>query len=410
MKQKKYAFIALTAILVVLVFADRNISFLKNQSRSLLALVSGAPSFSVGAPAGNTNMDVPISGSDTVPVSSDTSTTGSGTTADNASTPLAVTLTANGQTKLDLPLTSLVSGQVPPQTAVDIVWSVNHSDAKCTAGEMYPGSEMLSWYGDLSGSSGDTKVYVPDEDKSWTMNLRCTWQGQTVDKAAQITVGGGGGSDGEVTFVAKPVNFFANGQTGSLTVSPGTSVLLAWDGGNVLECKGSGSWGGNLAASGQQSTGPLYSNASYTLTCGYQSNELPPVSRSITVYVSGGDTSSTQTSNTQPPCEPPNPNKLQVASRVCHPTPTPQPTTDTYTPPTSTITQISCDQTAQAVVTAAGGCSNISASSYPNVYNACCTVVTKSTLLKALNDALVNGMTQNDKANLLNLLNKYLSL
>ena len=380
MRTKKiYVFVALAVILIAFIFINRNVFFLKTQDHLFSAAVSVATSYMAGAPSSG----APISGSDTVPVSDDTSNT--------APTVLAATLTLNGQTSLSLPSTPTVRGQIASETAVDVAWSVNQPGAQCTAGFNSVGyaNAPINWNGMLSGTSGQSEIYIPNGDDYYTLGIKCTWNGQTASASAGLSIGSGNpSSDGnDVTFAVEPVTFTANGQTGSITVSPGTSVLLAWDGGNSPECKASGSWSGEWTTwPGQQMTNPLYNNASYTLTCSQLGN-APSVVQSIAVYVSG-NVPSTQT-NTQSST---------------------QTTPNNLTTPVPVSTQVSCDQTAQAIVTAAGGCSDISANTYPNIYNACCSVVTKDTLLKALNDALVDGMTQNDKSNLLNLLNKYLSL
>ena len=100
-----------------------------------------------------------------------------------------------------------------------------------------------------------------------------------------------------------------------------------------------------------------------------------------------------------------------------------QPPAKTYTPPANTYTHsieqltgqsagqsaASCDSTATAIVNAAGGCSNIDSATYPNVYAACCRVITKDILLQLLDTALGHGMTGTDKESLLDALNSYLS-
>lgn len=69
-----------------------------------------------------------------------------------------------------------------------------------------------------------------------------------------------------------------------------------------------------------------------------------------------------------------------------------------------------CDQTAKSIVTASGGCSNIDSTVYKNVYNACCTLVTKVSLLQLLNDALADGvLSKAEKLSLLGALDRYLS-
>jgi len=73
-------------------------------------------------------------------------------------------------------------------------------------------------------------------------------------------------------------------------------------------------------------------------------------------------------------------------------------------------TPLICDPTAQAIVTAVGGCSEVDPNVYQNIYNACCRIVTKETLLSQLNDALADGVVdKNEKLGLLYALNVYLS-
>src|SRR3990167_1456513 len=69
-----------------------------------------------------------------------------------------------------------------------------------------------------------------------------------------------------------------------------------------------------------------------------------------------------------------------------------------------------CDQTSKTIVDAFGGCSSIDSTLYKSVYDACCTVVTKESLLKLLNDALADGvLSKTEKLSLLSALNSYLS-
>lgn len=68
-----------------------------------------------------------------------------------------------------------------------------------------------------------------------------------------------------------------------------------------------------------------------------------------------------------------------------------------------------CDVTAKAIVDSVGGCSVIDQTKYSNIYRACCTKVTKETLLSMLNKYLDDGViSDTEKSNLLTALNSYL--
>ncbi|MDP3729837.1 MAG: GPI anchored serine-threonine rich family protein, partial [bacterium] len=71
---------------------------------------------------------------------------------------------------------------------------------------------------------------------------------------------------------------------------------------------------------------------------------------------------------------------------------------------------ISCDITAKAILNAVGSCSKLDSNKYPNVYKACCSVVTRETLLEILEKALQDGrIDENEKMDLLGALDRYLS-
>ncbi len=86
------------------------------------------------------------------------------------------------------------------------------------------------------------------------------------------------------------------------------------------------------------------------------------------------------------------------------PTPAPVPA------PTTAAVVLLCDSTAQAVVDAVGGCSQIDQATYRNVYEACCKEITKETLLEQLDKTLEDGVIDDKEKNgLLYALNAYLS-
>ena len=69
-----------------------------------------------------------------------------------------------------------------------------------------------------------------------------------------------------------------------------------------------------------------------------------------------------------------------------------------------------CDQTAKTIVDISGGCGKIDSTLYKNIYDACCTSVTKAGLLQLLNDALADGvLSKAEISSLLGALNSYLS-
>ena len=55
---------------------------------------------------------------------------------------------------------------------------------------------------------------------------------------------------------------------------PGEATTLRWSGEHVSNCRGSGAWSGSLDATGNQSTGALEQDATYTITCDGQSQTL----------------------------------------------------------------------------------------------------------------------------------------
>jgi len=301
-----------------------------------------------------------------------------------AATTLTAILTVNGQSTLNIPFVPSVRGQLNPATSVDLAWSTNIPDAQCSAGSNMNGNSMLPWYGALSSASGERILNIADVNNNWNLSLKCTWQGQSAEAQAQIIVGGGS-TNGDVTPVPQSVSLTGNGQSGTITVTSGSQVLLAWTSTESIQCTASGNWSGSKSPNGQLFTDPIYTNQSYTITCP-NSDSSPGMASTLTVYVSGQSSTTTITT----------------------PIPTPAPSTTTTTPaPSSAAT---CDSVSQAIVTAAGGCGSIDQTTYQNIYAACCPTVTQDTLLQTLNNDLANGpLTSSETTFLLGLLNTYLS-
>lgn len=65
------------------------------------------------------------------------------------------------------------------------------------------------------------------------------------------------------------LNFTANGQTGSVTVSTTTATALAWTTENITSCAASGDWTGTKSTSGSENVGPFAagSTKTFTLAC-----------------------------------------------------------------------------------------------------------------------------------------------
>ena len=73
---------------------------------------------------------------------------------------------------------------------------------------------------------------------------------------------------------------------------PGEATTLRWSGEHVSNCRGSGAWSGSLDATGNQSTGALEQDATYTITCDGQSQTL--MATASVLVTAGGTTISWQ--------------------------------------------------------------------------------------------------------------------
>lgn len=81
------------------------------------------------------------------------------------------------------------------------------------------------------------------------------------------------------------LDFRANGQTSSLSVSSTTPITLTWDSSLAFSCVASGDWSGNKTVDGSEDVGSLGASNSktFTLTC---TGEGGVVAKSITITVS----------------------------------------------------------------------------------------------------------------------------
>jgi S-layer homology domain len=203
----------------------------------------------------------------------------------------------------------------PFGTTLDVTWSANDPSAVCKVIDTSP-----IWGPDTQNlpASGEKIITVdsttPQADfGSWdrafgggtlALKMYCVAGGQVKVKDFEVYENG-----------ARPaswvVNLLGNGQSGSVTVPSGTSVILSWSNnypqefinGHSLQggivCNASGDWSGRKdGMSGQESTGPITSNKSYTLQCGDANAHAYDAKGILTVYVSSsGSTDNSSTDN-----------------------------------------------------------------------------------------------------------------
>src|SRR3989338_3202130 len=63
-----------------------------------------------------------------------------------------------------------------------------------------------------------------------------------------------------------------------VTVNSGSSSNLYWGSFNAVSCNAGGGWSGSKSLSGSQSTGPLYQNTTFSLTCTNSAGQSATVS------------------------------------------------------------------------------------------------------------------------------------
>jgi hypothetical protein len=173
---------------------------------------------------------------------------GPGGTSQTAS--IAITVNALPSTQLTATPTA-----VPVGSGSTLTWSSAHASACAASGD---------WSGALavSGSVGTGAL-----TQNATYSLICTGPGgvspQTTATVTVIRVP-------TVTLAATPV-----------AVAVGGSSTLTWSSTNADSCTASGGWGGTLATSGSQSTGPLTVTTVYSMTCAGPGGITAPVMASV---------------------------------------------------------------------------------------------------------------------------------
>jgi hypothetical protein len=89
-------------------------------------------------------------------------------------------------------------------------------------------------------------------------------------------------------------------QASPTTVTSGGTATLTWSSENATVCTASGAWTGNENVSGSETTGPLTTSSTYTLTC---SGAGGSTVQSATVTVTAAANNGTATLSWTPPTE-----------------------------------------------------------------------------------------------------------
>lgn len=205
----------------------------------------------------------------------------------------------------------------PLGTPLDVVWKANDPTAVCNV------LESPIWGSDTKNlpASGEKVITVDSNTpQSEFASVDRVFGGGTVNIRMDCTAGGQYKGKRFWIFLNAPrpsawtVSLNGNGQSGTVTVPSGTSVILSWNTnypsdfvyghgaqGGIL-CTASGDWSGRKdGLSGQESTGPITYNKSYTLQCGDPNTHSYDAKGSLTVLVGGSSTTNTTTDNLNGP-------------------------------------------------------------------------------------------------------------
>jgi hypothetical protein len=166
----------------------------------------------------------------------------------------SITITVNALPTAQLAATPTA---VPVGSGSTLTWSSAHASA-CTASGDWNGALAVS------GSVGTGAL-----TQNATYSLICTGPGGMSPQAtATVTVI----RVPTVTLAATPV-----------AVAVGGSSTLTWSSMNADSCTASGGWGGTLATSGSQGTGPLTATTVYSMTCAGPGGITAPVMASVNI-------------------------------------------------------------------------------------------------------------------------------
>lgn len=122
-----------------------------------------------------------------------------------------------------------------------LTWSSSNADSCAASG---------GWSGTLSASGNQVTAPIVT---TTVYSIVCTGPGG-VSTPATATV----------TLIPAPS---ASLSAAASAVASGSASILSWNSNNATSCTGSGGWSGTLAPSGSQSTGPLTTATTYSLTC-----------------------------------------------------------------------------------------------------------------------------------------------
>ncbi len=130
---------------------------------------------------------------------------------------------------------------VDPGTNTLLSWTATDATS-CTASG--------GWSGSMA-PSGTQMTAALTTTTSFT--LTCTGAGGTATQSITVTVAS----------PAPRVNLSAT----PASIAAGANSTVTWTTSNATACSGSGAWTGSIPISGSQSTGPLTTNSTYTLSC-----------------------------------------------------------------------------------------------------------------------------------------------
>jgi hypothetical protein len=196
--------------------------------------LSTSGSQSTGALASNTTYTITCSG------------------AGGTSTPASATVNV-------IPTASLSANpmSVPNGGSSSLSWSSTNA-ARCSASG--------GWSGTLAANGS---VNVGPLTSGTNYSIVCSGAGGS-STAASVSVGILGAATASLT--ANPT-----------TVAKGGSSTLVWSSTNASTCTASGGWSGTLAPSGSQSTGPISSTTTYSISCSGPGGASPTASATVTV-------------------------------------------------------------------------------------------------------------------------------
>ncbi len=156
------------------------------------------------------------------------------------------------------------SENVNYNSSTTLRWETDNAPTSCTATGAWTGSKNINGGSQSTGNLTSTKIYY----------LECFNSAGSSGKKS-VTVG----VESQIPYPT--VNLTAD----ETNLDYGASTIIRWDPENATSCSATGAWSGSKSISGgQQSTGALYSDKTYNITC-YGASGTTPATDSVTVYV-----------------------------------------------------------------------------------------------------------------------------